>query len=252
MIENTKIPQDRLSAVLSRFALTVRVVPPDEADLFVVCACGGEPARMVMFPGGCDREYPIDETRIRFCACVDWGGQYNPLHAALPKVIDQVVSDKFQGLVDLLILEYDNARCGAASVLNRLGEVLVVCLLREQLANGTTEPGLIGGLSDARISRVIVAIHEMPNHPWRNAELAEIAGLSISRFAEVFVSSVGETPAAYLRKWRLTLARQDIERGDRVQTVAWRYCYRSSEALGRAFKRVFNETPTGRSGVKIF
>ena len=41
----------------------------------------------------------------------------------------------------------------------------------------------------------------------------------------------------------MTLARQDIERGDRIQTVARRYGYASSEALSRSFRRQFGENP---------
>ncbi|MEM7746483.1 MAG: helix-turn-helix transcriptional regulator, partial [Pseudomonadota bacterium] len=81
--------------------------------------------------------------------------------------------------------------------------------------------------------------------------LAEIAGLSRSRFAELFVEAVGETPLAYLRRWRLVLARKDLERGDRVQAVSRRYGYASGEAFNRAFQRFFGCAPTGlRTGAQ--
>ena len=54
---------------------------------------------------------------------------------------------------------------------------------------------------------------------------------------------MGETPQSYLRRWRMTLAHQDIERGDRVQAVARRYGYASPEALSRAFARQFEVNP---------
>ena len=41
----------------------------------------------------------------------------------------------------------------------------------------------------------------------------------------------------------MILARQDIQRGDRVQSVASRYGYGSSEALTRAFQRQFGSSP---------
>jgi len=119
----------------------------------------------------------------------------------------------------------------------------MVRLLRAQIERGTTGAGLLGGLADARLSRTIVAIHENPGKQWRNQELAEVANLSRSRFSERFVELVGETPQAYLRRWRMTLARQDVERGERIQTVAWRYGYGSSEALSRAFRRQFGNNP---------
>ena len=73
--------------------------------------------------------------------------------------------------------------------------------------------------------------------------LAEIAGLSRSRFAEMFLTSVGEPPAAYLRRWRLTLARQDVDKGHRVDAIARRYGYGSAEGFTRAFRKQFGALP---------
>jgi len=62
-------------------------------------------------------------------------------------------------------------------------------------------------------------------------------------------SSTTTAPMSYLRRWRMVLARQDIERGDRIQLVATRYGYASTEALGCAFKRLHAQKPTAfRSG----
>jgi AraC-like DNA-binding protein len=70
-----------------------------------------------------------------------------------------------------------------------------------------------------------------------------MAGLSNSRFSQLFNQQVGQTAQSYLRHWRMILASQDIERGDRIQTIASRYGYGSSEALGRAFQRQFGTNP---------
>ena len=143
----------------------------------------------------------------------------------------------------LILAEEDARRCGSGTVLDRLGEVLMVRLLRHQIEHGSTDAGLLGGLADRRLSRAIVAIHEDPGRGWKSEDLAAIAGLSLSRFAELFASVVGVTPMAYLRRWRMVLARQDIERGDRIQSVARRYGYGSSEALNRSFRRQFGDSP---------
>mgnify|MGYP003674195076 FL=1 len=147
-------------------------------------------------------------------------------------------------LAILLIAESQEPRCGSNTVLNRLGEVLLVRILRAQLAAGTTTVGVLGGLADPRLSHAIVAMHEHPGRRWSNDQLAEVAGLSLSRFADKFTATVGQTPMSYLRHWRMVLARQDIESGDRVQSVASRYGYASSEAMTRAFRREFGNCPT--------
>ena len=96
-------------------------------------------------------------------------------------------------------------------------------MMRAQIEAGSTQPGLLAGLSNPRLSRAIVVMHDRPGQAWRNEDLAHIAGMSLSRFAETFLAEVGEPPAAYLRRWRLTLARQDIAKGQRVDVVARRY-----------------------------
>jgi hypothetical protein len=82
--------------------------------------------------------------------------------------------------------------------------------MRQQIEAGATQLGLLAGSSYPRLSRAIVAIHDGPGQVWRNEDLAYIAGMSLNRFAEIFLAEVGEPPAAYLRRWKLTLARQDI------------------------------------------
>lgn len=182
---------------------------------------------------------------VLFSAQVDWGGTSNPLLTALPDRIcfDLSRDREAAGLINLMHSELAADRCGSASVINRLGEIIIVRLLRAQIEAGSTEPGLLSGLSDPRLNRAIVAIHGSPGHNWRNDDLAEIAGLSLSRFAETFVSVVGETPAAYLRRWRLLLARQDLQKGDRVDAVARRYGYKSAEGFARAFRQHYGQNP---------
>lgn len=175
----------------------------------------------------------------------DWGGETNPLFNALQDRICLEVrqDDETGALIRVVLAEAAAKRCGVDSVLSRLGEVIFVRLIRAQLEKGTAEAGLLAGLADPRISRAIVAIHENPGRSWRNDELAETAGLSLSRFADVFHACLGRTPQSYLRHWRMTLAYQDIERGDRIKTVSRRYGYASSEALARAFQRQFGKPP---------
>ncbi len=238
---------DRLSTLIGRFSLKVIIAAPNEANLVIFKSSRQEKlTRVVLSPVtfvGSDSN-SNDEKPI-FYAKVEWGGSSNPLLTALPSII-QLDIDKgsdTSNLVRLLINESDALRCGSGAVLDRLGEVLIVRLLRTQLEQGSSNPGLLGGLADKRLSKAIVAIHDKPEANWCNEDLADIAGLSMSRFYELFKRIVGVTPIAYLRKWRMILARQDIERGDRIQIVAARYCYSSTEALNRSFTREFGHNP---------
>lgn len=234
---------DRLTTLLSRFRLAVHHAPPATADFAVLSKQDGEVCSICFRPGGTG--FADNREHIVFSAAVDWSGTANPLLAALPAEImmDLANDDASRGLVEIMQSEQNAGRCGASSVISRLGEVLIVRMLRAQIEAGAAEPGLLAGLSDPRISRAIVAIHDHPGRNWSNQDLAEVAGLSLSRFADMFLALVGETPAAYLRRWRMTLARQDIERGDRVEAVSRRYGYGSPEGFTRAFKKQFGEKP---------
>ena len=234
---------DRLSALIDRFDLSVQPAPPEAANLLIFPGQDGRLGWHLRFGqlGAGVPDHPP-----AFSARVDWGSEDNPLFTALPQTIERAIEpgDDLSPLVELLIQEYEASRCGSAAVLNRLGDVLILRIVREALERGATEPGVLGGLADPRISRVLVAVHEAPGRSWTVEDLAETAHLSRSRFVEVFQAAVGETPFAYIRRWRMTLARQDLQRGDRVQTVARRYGYASGEALNRSIKRQFGLSPT--------
>ncbi len=235
---------DRLEALLSRFAMSVTPAPAGDGNLAILgCPETGEP-RMVVFAPRAEARCCNGEPLL-VSAHAAWGGNANPLLSALPEKIcfDATGDEEMTLLLRLFRAEVERQRCGVRPILNRLGEVLVIRLLRREISRGATAPGLVAGLADRRLARAIVAMHEDPGRAWRNEDLAEEAGLSLSRFAETFLKTVGETPQSYLRRWRMTLARQDIERGERVQTVARRYGYASPEALTRAFARQFDVNP---------
>ena len=235
---------DRLEALLARFEMRVTLAPNGDGNLAILgCPSTGEPTMAVFAPRAearCCNDEPL-----LVSANASWGGEINPLLTALPPKIcyDVAGDEEMTLLLRLFKAEAEGRHCGVRPVLSRLGEVLVIKLLREEISKGATAPGLVAGLADPRLAQAIVAIHENPGRAWRNDDLAAEAGMSLSRFAETFQQVVGETPQSYLRRWRMTLARQDIERGERVQMVARRYGYGSPEALSRAFSRQFDKNP---------
>jgi AraC-like DNA-binding protein len=236
---------DRLSALLSRFHIGVTVAPQGGGNMLIIGQAGSAiPTRIELQAEpytftGATGEIALLELRA------DWGGQANPLLRALRKQVALTISKdtETQALVRVVLAEAQAQRCGVDTVLSRLGEVIFVRLIRAEIDRGIAKVGLLAGLADTRINKALVALHEQPGRSWRNDELAELAGLSLSRFADVFHARLGQTPQSYLRFWRMTLAHQDIQRGDRIKSVSHRYGYASSEALARAFQRQFGKPP---------
>lgn len=243
---------DRLSALIARFEVRVEIAEPGQGNLLILGDAGSfAPHQVVLRPDGSPACVGTPGT-VLFEANAQLGGPVNPLVTALSEQISHEITDDGDDtgmLLRVLLSEAGNARCGMHAVLNRLAEVLIVYLLRREIARGSARPGLVAGLSCPQISKAVVAIHESPGRNWKNDELASLSGLSLSRFAEVFQLHLNESPQSYLRRWRMTLALQDIHRGDRIKTVSRRYGYASSEAFAKAFQRQFGTKPTAvRSG----
>ncbi len=233
---------DRLSSLMARFRMVVDLAEPRHANLVVYGDEEAALSRLVFLP---DTLGDAAEPEVFLALRVEWAGAHNPLIAALPKRIDLSLDQapELKAILDLIRQEITHRRCGAQSILASLGQAAMVRLLRHLIETGTTQPGLLAGLSDQRLARAIVAMHDHPGRVWSTQDLAAAAGLSLSRFSELFSQQLGETPMHYLRRWRLTLARQDLLRGDRVDAVARRYAYDSPEGFTRAFRRAYGCAP---------
>lgn len=243
---------DRLTSLLDRMRLRVSACDPEAANLVAIeipaeAEGWGPQFDLLMQTEGAGID--TGGMPVVFSLSVDFGGPNSLLAAALPPLVqERVVPDSDAcRLVDLLAAEQRDARCGGPAVLSRLGEVLVVWILRGQIYRGAVTSGMFGGLSHPRIFHAMVAMHEDPGKAWRNADLAELAGLSHSRFKELFLACVGVTPMVYLRRWRLSLARNELQQGDRIEQVARRYGYGAPDAFSRAYRREFGCLPSAES-----
>jgi AraC-like DNA-binding protein len=140
--------------------------------------------------------------------------------------------------LQLLFSETDHVRCGQQLLANRLFEVVVLQLLRWLLDHpqeAGVRPGLITGLSDARLARALVAMHDSPGESWTLERMAERAGMSRTAFANTFRDVVGQTPADYLTGWRIALAQSRLREGRPIKSLAGELGYANPSALSRAF-----------------
>lgn len=242
---------DRLSHLFSSFSLDVEVCDAATANLlFVKDTETGEITHVEIL----NRPLPSKDLEsmsgIAFAARARLGTVDHPFIQTLPRRTVLSIADDphLRSMVSLTLREIGLDRCGVRTVMNRLAEILFIQVLRNFMDSGLAQAGVLNGLSDDRISRALVAIHSDPSYAWSADNLAEIALMSRSRFIDVFRTKVGDTPIAYVRQWRLTLALQDIQGGAQVKSVAHRYAYNSGEALSRAFKKQFGFCPADMPG----
>lgn len=148
-----------------------------------------------------------------------------------------------EGIVPFLMVEVTDDAPGAALMISRIIDVIVIRTLRTWVQRGHTT-GWLGGLSDARIARALKLVHERPLQRWSVDALAEAAGMSRSSFCERFAALVGRSPLRYQNEWRLNLARAMLAAGDaRIGEIALRVGYESESAFSRAYKAMFGYPP---------
>ncbi|MEO7246524.1 MAG: AraC family transcriptional regulator [Rubrivivax sp.] len=190
---------------------------------------------------------PLDAPADRVSTRIDFGaGDENPLLLSLPPVLVVALADA-PGLdmtQQLLFGEAFGGRCGHDAAVDRLTEVLVIQVLRHAIERRLTPRGVLTGLSDTRLARVLNAVHAQPAQPWTLARMAQQAGMSRSRFAAQFTHAVGSPPGDYVTQWRLGLARSLLRRGVPVKAVAAEVGYASTGALSRAFTQRLGLPPT--------
>ena len=183
---------------------------------------------------------PVEGADLSCARLVFEGGASNPLARSLPPLVALPLA-QVPGMdmaLQLLLSETDDLRCGHRLLVNRLFEVVVIQLLRWLLDHpqeAGVHPGLVNGMSDARLARALVAMHDAPGDAWNLERMAEQAGMSRTAFANTFRDLVGQTPADYLTGWRVALAQNGLRQRRSIKMLAEELGYANPSALSRAF-----------------
>lgn len=146
-------------------------------------------------------------------------------------------------MCELVLRELGATRPGASLMVSRLLDLLLVVILRRWAQSDDSLPGWLAAAKDERIARAVAAIHSNASMRFTNNELAEIAGMSVSNFAERFKQVMGQGPGAYLRAWRLDQAAEALLHSSApIDVIADRVGYASKEAFSRAFQAKFHQS----------
>lgn len=148
-------------------------------------------------------------------------------------------------MCELVLRELGATRPGASLMVSRLLDLLLVVILRRWAQSDDSLPGWLAAAKDERIARAIAAIHSNPARNLSNAELASLAGMSVSNFADRFKQVMGQGPGAYVRGWRLDQAAEALLHSSAsIEAISDRVGYASKEAFSRAFQARFSQTPS--------
>jgi AraC-like DNA-binding protein len=97
---------------------------------------------------------------------------------------------------------------------------------------------------DPFLDRVAAAIADDPGHPWTAEEMAGLAAMSRSVFAERFREAFGRSPGGYVTDARVHRAKELLEAGESVSDVSRALGYASDEGFRRAFRRIVGVAPS--------
>lgn len=133
---------------------------------------------------------------------------------------------------------------GSVLIAQQLAYSILVQALRLHLCDDSERVGWLFALADPQLGRALQALHEAPAHPWTLHELARVAGMSRSSFAEKFRRKVGKPAMEYLICWRMLRAADLLATtAEPVGAIALSLGYESESAFSAAFKRVLGRSP---------
>jgi AraC-like DNA-binding protein len=175
------------------------------------------------------------------------GGLWSPMVAALPAVtvVASAGNRPLSALLALLAEEIRSAEPGQQTVLDRLLDLLLVASLRAHWsAPQAAAPGWFRALSDPVAGPALNALHEAPSRSWTVADLAVRVGVSRATLARRFAAATGLPPLAYLTRWRMELAKEELERpGATMASIARATGYGDEFSFAAAFKREVGVAP---------
>ncbi|MFC7304103.1 AraC family transcriptional regulator [Streptomyces monticola] len=130
-----------------------------------------------------------------------------------------------------------------------LQEALIAGMLRvadHRYRDDLDQPPL--ALRPAPVKRALNAIHDRPEHPFTNGELAAVARVSVRWLQEGFRRYVGMPPGEHLRMVRLQKVHEELRVADpscvRVGDVAHKWGFTHLGRFAAQYRRRFGEPPS--------
>jgi AraC family transcriptional regulator len=129
--------------------------------------------------------------------------------------------------------------------LDSIEQALAVALVNDYAVQRPSPRICRGGLTPARLRKVVELVHAEMDSDLSLEELADAAGLSITHFSQMFRQSTGQSPHQFLLDRRIERAKQMLRAAEmRVLDVAVACGFKSQQHFARVFRSVCGASPT--------
>lgn len=203
---------------------------------------------VIFMPSPTKHQVIASESNQAELVCVDidfHSGSGTALINALPKLIclDIEENTSLGKTAHWLFEEAFDSQAGQQIVVNKLGDIFLVQILRHILNDGLVMQGMLAGMAHPGLSIVMKAIHENPEANWTVDSMAEKALMSRAKFAALFKHTVNQSPNDYLTDLRIALAQGLLKQDLPVSLVANEVGYEHGSALARVFRKKMGISP---------
>lgn len=173
-------------------------------------------------------------------------GSFGPLKSLTRPVVEDlsdypVVSAAFAALLE----EVRRPKEGTRAMMSALMKSCLVVLLRRHLERSKAAGTAPAVFQDARLSRAITAILNLPAAGHSVTSLAKEAGMSRSAFAREFRAALDLTPMEFVGRVRLDLAHRFLETtGMGVEGIATAVGFSSRSHFSHLFREHYGTDPS--------
>jgi AraC-like DNA-binding protein len=185
---------------------------------------------------------------LTICATITatYGGGFGLFDSLVEPIVENIASlEQVRDAFRIMLAEIAKPGIGTRALTEALMKQCMILLLRKHLEHQGPASPVFAVLKDARLARAVAAIVGHPSAPYGLSELAEIAGMSRSSFADRFSEAFGQSPLEFLQKVRLRHAAHLLGATDLpVKVVASSVGYASRSHFSRTFRDTYGVDPT--------
>jgi len=161
------------------------------------------------------------------------------------RVVDKFADVRLGGLVAAVNAERLAGFPSGRLFLDSIEQVLAIALVNNYAVRRPAPRIYRGGLTPARLRKVVELVHAELDGDLSLEELADAAGLSITHFSLMFRESTGQSPHQFVLHRRVERAKEMLRAAERrVLDVAVACGFKSQQHFARVFRSVCGASPT--------